>query len=147
MLGVVLLPRLSAAVTSDEFHKTLRRLLTRVLILAALAVGVLFFFREYVVIFALSKTFFPLKDLIPMQFVGDFFKAGCWCLGLALVARKETVAFLCVEVGADVLFAGLTVLGASFLGYHSPFVAYALENVICFGTLLVLLRRLSWKNL
>ncbi|MBP5246315.1 MAG: O-antigen translocase [Fibrobacter sp.] len=147
VLGVVMLPRLSAAVASDEFHRTLRSLLVRVLALAALAVGILFLFREYVVVIALSKTFLPLKELIPMQFLGDFFKAGCWCLGLALVARKETAAFLCVEIGADVLFAGLTVIGASFFGYYSPFVAYAVENVICFGALLILVRRLSWKNL
>lgn len=147
VLGVVLLPRLSAAVAPEEFHRTLRGLLLRVMVLAGIAVGVLFLLREYVVVFALSQSFLPLKELIPMQFVGDFFKAGCWCLGLALVARKETVAFLSVEIGADILFAGLTVLGTSFFGYHSPFVAYAIENIICFGTLLILLRRLSWKNL
>ena len=147
ILGVVLLPRLSAATSSEEFHRTLRGLLLRVMALAGLAVGILFLLREYVVVIALSQTFLPLKELIPLQFVGDFFKAGCWCLGLALVARKETVAFLSVEVAADVLFAGLTVLGTASFGYHAPFVAYAVENVICFGALLILLRRLSWKNL
>ena len=147
ILGVVLLPRLSAAISSEEFYRTLRELLLRVMALAGLAVGILFWFREYVVVIALSQTFLPLKELIPLQFVGDFFKAGCWCLGLALVARKETVAFLSVEVAADVLFAVLTVLGSASFGYHAPFVAYAVENVICFGALLILLRRLSWKNL
>lgn len=147
VLGVVLLPRLSSASSSEEFHRTLKRLLACVLAIALVAVLAMFFLRDLLIVFALSKDFLPLSSLIPMQFVGDFFKAGCWCLGMALVARKETVAFLSVEIGSDILFAALTVLGTGFVGYRSPFIAYAAENFICFLALIVVLRRLSWKSL
>ncbi len=147
VLGVVLLPRLSSASSSEEFHRTLKRLLACVLAIALVAVLAMFFLRDLLIVFALSKDFLPLSSLVPMQFVGDFFKAGCWCLGMALVARKETVAFLSVEIGSDILFATLTVLGTGFVGYRSPFIAYAAENFICFLALIVVLRRLSWKSL
>ncbi len=147
ILGVVLLPRLSSASSSEEFHRTLKRLLAYVLALAFVAVLAMSFLRDVLIVFALSKDFLPLSSLVPMQFVGDFFKAGCWCLGMALIARKETLAFLSVEIGADILFAVLTVLGANLVGYRSPFIAYAAENFICFLTLVIVLRRLSWKNL
>ncbi len=147
VLGVVLLPRLSSASSSEEFLRTLKRLLACVLAIALVAVLAMFFLRDLLIVFALSKDFLPLSSLVPMQFVGDFFKAGCWCLGMALVARKETVAFLSVEIGSDILFASLTVLGTGFVGYRSPFIAYAVENFICFLALIVVLRRLSWKSL
>ena len=147
VLGVVLLPRLSAASSPEEFHRTLKRLLAYVLAFALVAVLAMFFLRDVLIVFALSKDFLPLSSLVPMQFVGDFFKAGCWCLGMALIARKETLAYLSVEIGADILFAVLTVLGANFLGYPSPFIAYAAENFICLLALMIVLRRLSWKNL
>lgn len=147
VLGVVLLPRLSSASSSEEFHRTLKRLLACVLAIAFFAVLAMSFLRDTLIVCVLSKDFLSLSSLVPMQFVGDFFKAGCWCLGMALIARKETVTFLSVEIGADVLFAVLTVLGANLVGYRSPFIAYAAENFICFLTLVIVLRRLSWKNL
>ncbi len=147
VLGVVLLPRLAACTSSEVFRLKLSRLFACVLSLAFVATLLMVLLREQVVVIALSKDFLPLAELIPLQFAGDFFKAGCWCLGMALIARKETVAFLSVEVGSEVLFAVLTVAGSAFVGYHAPFMAYAVENAICLAVLFVLLRRLSWKNL
>lgn len=146
ILGVVLLPRLSAASSRTEFQKISKALLIRTLTLAAIAIAVLAVFREPVIVFALSEKFRPLSECILPQFAGDFFKAGCWCLGLSLIARKETVAFLSVEIFADVLFAALTIFGANVWGYHSPFIAYAIENAASFSILIVLVRRIPWKD-
>lgn len=147
VLGVVLLPRLSAAKEQIAFRQTLFSLLVRVMLIALALCGLLFILRDYVILFALSDHFLPLSSLLPWQIVGDFFKSGCWCLGLALVARKETVSFLTVEIVSDLLFVAFTVLGTTWFGYRSPFFAYALENAICFVLLLVMTRSLSWKNL
>ena len=147
VLGVVLLPRLSAATSKIEFQKTLSALLLRVMILAFVLFGFLFFVRDYLILFALSEKFLPLSSLLPIQLVGDFFKSGCWCLGLALVARKETVAFISVEIASDLFFTLLTIFGAAAWKYQAPFYAYAIENAICFISLFILTRRLSWKNL
>lgn len=149
ILGVVLLPRLSAALSHEKFHAELKRFLRVVLSLALALVLALYFLRDFVIRFALSESFLPLSSLIPMQFVGDFFKAGCWCLGLALIARRETAAFLCVEIGSELLFALLTVCGASVepIAYRAPFIAYAVENFACFVALILITRKLSWKNL
>ncbi len=147
VLGVVLLPRLAACNSADGFRRTLKRLLACVLSLAFVATLLMFLFREWIVVLALSRDFLPLSSLISVQFVGDFFKAGCWCLGMALVARKETVAFLSVEIGSEILFAALTVACGTFVGYHAPFIAYAAENFICLLALTIVLWRLPWKNL
>ncbi len=147
ILGIVLLPRLAACSSADGFHRTLKRLLACVLSLAFAATLLMFLFREWIVVLALSRDFLPLSDLISVQFVGDFFKAGCWCLGMALVARKETVAFLSVELGSEVLFVALTVAFGNLVGYHAPFIAYAVENFACLLALAIVLRRLPWKSL
>lgn len=146
VLGVVLLPRLSSS-SSERFHSTLKALLWRVLLIAFVSVIVLFAFRNFIIVFCLSDKFLSLSSLLPIQFIGDFFRSGCWCLGLALIARKETVAFLAVEIGADVLFALFTFASASLLGYEAPFYAYIVENVFCFIALLIVVRRIPWKNL
>lgn len=147
ILGVVLLPRLAACTSADGFRRTLSRLLACVLSLAFAATLLMILFREWIVVFALSRDFLPLSDLISVQLVGDFFKAGCWCMGMALIARKETVAFLSVEIGSEILFAVLTVAGSAFVGYHAPFIAYAVENFVCLFVLAIVLRRLPWKSL
>lgn len=146
MLGVVLLPRLSAAISREDFFKTLKNLLLRVMAIAAVLVLVLFFLRNFVVTLVLSEKFSPLAAWIPVQFIGDFFKVGCWCLGLALIARKQTLAYVSLEVGSSVLFFVLTVLGASVWEYRSPFVAYAIENALSFVVMLFCVRRIPWKN-
>ena len=143
----MLLPRLSSASSLEEFHRTLKRLLAYVLALALVAVIAMFFLRDFLIAFALSRDFLPLSDLISVQLVGDFFKAGCWCLGMALIARKETFAFLSIEIGTDILFAVLTVLGANLVGYRAPFIAYAVENLVCLFALAIVLWRLPWKDL
>lgn len=147
VLGVVLLPKLSAAPSKEAFFGILKPSLLRILGIALVMVLLLAIFREQVICIALTEKFLPLENFIRIQFVGDFFKAGCWCLGLALIARGQTLRFLLSEIGADVLFALLMFGGVSIFGYRSPFVAYAVENAVCFLILLPVVWRMPWKNL
>lgn len=145
VLGVVLLPKLSAATSKEAFFEILKPSLLRILGIALAMVLLLAIFREKVIVIALTEKFLPLGSLILPQFIGDFFKVGCWCLGLALVARGETLRFLLVEIGADILFAGLTFGGSLWMGYRSPFAAYAIENALCFFALLPIVWSMPWK--
>jgi O-antigen/teichoic acid export membrane protein len=147
MLGVLLLPQFSAMKSREKYLITLYSFLFRVLITAFFCALLLFLFRSLIIPLILSREFSALEYLLPIQLAGDFFRSGCWCLGLALIARQATKAFLAVEIASELTFAGLTIIGVSHFGIQTPFIAYVVENGLCFITLLIVTRKLPWNPL
>jgi PST family polysaccharide transporter len=109
-------------------------------------IAVLYFGRSILVQVLFSQAYMGAVDYLPLQLVGDFFRAGGFALALVLIARRETVAFLSVEVGSEFLLAAGTFVGIKFLEFNGPMAAYAFENFVYFVVLYILVRRLKWNT-
>ena len=83
---------------------------------------------------------------MPIQLLGDLFRSGGWCFGMVLVARRETKAFLVIEVGANLLFAVGTFVGIRLFELQGPMLAYALENFVTLVVLAITVGRLKWNT-
>lgn len=149
VLGVVLLPRLSELKKERAFFKTLWFSLLGVLLVAFCLISIMCFFREFVVQFVLSKDFLPITNQMFIQWIGDFFRTGSWCLGLGLIVKQAAKTFLFLEILSHFLFLILCYIGISRIGIAAPFYAYAIENVIGFGLLFLFTLRnhYTWKPL
>ena len=146
VLGVLILPRISREMTRESFRKEFYPIFVRMIGFTLIFCIILFFFRSLVVAILLSESYAPAAYYMPIQLLGDFFRSGGWCFGMVLIARRETRAFLFVEVGANLLFAIATFVGIRLFEMQGPMMAYALENFVTFVVLFVVVRRLKWNT-
>ena len=144
ILTVILLPRVSATMNRGDFFKMFHPLLLRIMGISLAMIVALYFGRGILVQVLFSHAYMGAVDYLPLQLVGDFFRAGGYAL--ALIARRETVAFLVTEIGAELLLAVGTFVGVRLLEFNGPMAAYAFENFVYFVVLYVLVWRLKWNT-
>ncbi len=146
ILGVLILPCISRDMTRESFHRGFYPIFWRMMGFTLVFCVLLYFGRSLVVAILLSSTYAPAADYMPVQLLGDFFRSGGWCFGMVLIARRETKAFLIIEMGANLLFAVGTFVGIRLFEMNGPMFAYALENLVTFVVLAITVGRLKWNT-
>ncbi len=146
VFGVLILPHFSRISEVPDFYIRLKKILVRVLGLSALCILFFILFRSLILRLLFTEDFVVMAPYLPIQLLGDFFRSGCWCLGIVLVARRAAKPFLLIELFSQFLFLSVSVAGISYFGIHAPFLAYAAENGISFVILFFTVRKLVWKR-
>lgn len=145
ILGVIILPRVSKKMTKQEFWSMFNPIFIRVMGVALVAVLVAYFCRSLLVTVMLSSAYMGAVDYLPLQLVGDFFRAGGWSLALVMIARQETKIFLSVEICGELLLAVGSYIAMKFVEFNGPMLAYAIENFLYFVVMYIVARRLAWQ--
>ncbi len=146
ILTVIILPRVSAKMSRGDFFRMFHPLLLRIMGISLVMVAALYFGRSILVQVLFSQAYMGAVDYLPLQLVGDFFRAGGFALALVLIARAETKSFLAVEIGSEILLAAGTFVGIKFVEFNGPMAAYAFENFCYFVVLYILVWRLKWNT-
>ncbi|WP_407457942.1 O-antigen translocase [Fibrobacter sp.] len=146
ILTVILLPRVSPQMTRSEFFKMFHPLLLRIMGISLVMVVALYLGRGLLVQLLFSSAYMGAVDYLPIQLVGDFFRAGGFALALVLIARAETVKFLVIEIGSELLLATGAYVGICLFEFNGPMMAYAFENFVYMVVLYVVVRRLKWNT-
>jgi len=146
ILGVIILPKVSAALTKSEFWGMFRPVLMKTMALAFMAVAILYFGRSLLVTVMLSSAYAGAADYIPMQLLGDFFRVGGWALGLVLIARRETKKFLILEICSEFVLASATYGLVKLYEFNGPMMAYAFENFLTLVASFIIVSRLDWAK-
>ena len=146
ILGVIILPKVSAALTKSEFWGMFRPVLIKTTALALVAVAILYFGRSLLVTVMLSSMYAGAADYIPLQLLGDFFRVGGWALGLVLIARRETKKFLTLEICSELVLASATFGFVKVFEFNGPMMAYALENFLTLVASFFIVSRLDWAK-
>jgi hypothetical protein len=146
ILGVIILPKVSAMLTKSEFWGMFRPVLMKTMALALVAVAILYFGRSLLVTVMLSSAYAGAADYIPMQLLGDFFRVGGWALGLVLIARRETKKFLILEICSEFVLASATYGFVKLYEFNGPMMAYALENFLTLVASFIIVSRLKWAK-
>lgn len=146
VLVVLILPHFSRISDAPDFYIRLKKILIRVLGLSAFCILFFTFFRTLILRLLFTEDFVIMAPYLPIQFLGDFFRPGCWCLGIVLVARQAAKPFLLIELFSQLLFFFISAAGISYFGIRAPFFAYATENAVTFVILFFTVRKLVWKR-
>ena len=146
ILTVIILPRVSAKMSRGDFFRMFHPLLLRIMGISLVMVAGLYFGRSILVQVLFSQAYMGAVDYLPLQLVGDFFRAGGFALALVLIARAETKSFLAVEIGSEILLAAGTFVGIKLVEFNGPMAAYAFENFCYFVVLYILVWRLKWNT-
>ena len=145
-LGVIVLPKISAELSRQEFSKMFRPIFIRMVAFSLVMVLALYFCRGIVVTVFLSSAYAGVADYMGVQLVGDFFRSAGWCLGFVLIARQATKAFLSIEIVAQLFFAVSSVVLVKLIEFNGLMTAYALENLLTLVALAFAVRRLKWNT-
>ena len=146
ILGVIVLPKVSMQMTKSEFWNMFRPIFVKSMLLALVAVVILYFGRSIVVAVMLSSSYAGAADYLPVQLLGDFFRVGAWAVGLVLIARRETKVFLTIEICSQMVLACGSYGFIKLYEFNGPMMAYALENFLTLLALLVVVIRLKWSE-
>lgn len=146
ILTVILLPRVSPKMSRDGFFRMFHPLLLRIMGISLAMIAALYFARGILVQLLFSKAYMGAVDYLPLQLVGDFFRAGGYALALVLIARAETTKFIAVEIASEFLLAAGAYVGIRLFDFSGPMVAYAFENFVYLVVLYILVRRLKWNT-
>ena len=146
VLGVIILPKVSRSISRENFSKMFNPLLLRIFGITFVAVLAIYFLRGWIVPLFLSSAYIGAVDYMPMQLIGDFFRAGGWAFGLVLIARRETKIYLTMEIGSNIFLATAAYFGIRFFEFSGPMMAYAAENFLYFVIMFVIVRRLKWST-
>ncbi|MCF0215411.1 MAG: O-antigen translocase [Fibrobacteraceae bacterium] len=146
ILGVILLPKVSANLSKVEFKKIFNPLFVRLVGVSLVLVILIYACRDLVVSLFLSGAYIGVSDYMGFQLVGDFFRSAGWCFGFVLIARKETKAFLSIEIASQLLFALATVVGVQIFEFSAPMISYAVENILTTFALAFVVLRLKWRD-
>lgn len=145
VLGVIILPKVSAALSKDEFKKIFNPIFVRLVSITVVGILAIYMCRNLVVSLFLSSAYAGAADYMHFQLLGDAFRSAGWCLGFVLIARQETKAFLSIEIASQVFLAVATFFGIRFFEFNGPMMAYALENLLTLVALFFVVRRLKWN--
>lgn len=145
ILTVIILPKVSALKSRQEFLKLMNPLLMRVMGVALFTVAALYLGRGILVQLLFSKAYMGASDYLLFQLLGDFFRTGGFALALVLIARRETLKFLSVEICSEILLAALSVILMKVVEFNGPMMAYAIENFIYFVAMFFVVRNIKWQ--
>lgn len=146
ILTVIILPKVSAQQTRQEFFKLFNPLLLRVMGISLVMVTALFLCRGLLVQILFSRAYMGAADYLFYQLLGDFFRAGGFSLALVLIARRETKKFLSIEIGSEIFLAAGSLILMKLVEFQGPMMAYAVENFLYFAVMFVVVRRLKWNQ-
>ena len=146
VLSVIILPKVSLKMSRAEFFGMFHPLLVRIMGISLAMIAVLYFGRSILVQVLFSQAYMGAVDYLPLQLLGDFFRAGGFALALVLIARRETKMFLSVEIASEILLASGTFVGIRLVEFYGPMASYAFENFCYFVVLYILVWRLKWNT-
>lgn len=146
ILTVIILPKVSPKMSRTDFFGMFHPVLLRVMGISLVMIATLYFGRSLLVQVLFSSAYMGAVDYMPLQLVGDFFRAGGYALALVLIARAETVKFITVEICSEIFLSVGTLVGVKLVDFNGPMLAYATENFLYLVTLYILVRRLKWNT-
>jgi O-antigen/teichoic acid export membrane protein len=122
-------PRIAAEPSDAAAAATMREALRLVFLLVTGACAAMLAGAPLWVPLFYSKQFLPALDLLPLQFLGDYFRAAAWMFGIWLVPRNRLRPWVLFDVVYGVVLLVVFVLLVDRIGVRSVVVAYVAAHM------------------
>ena len=104
-VGIVYYPQISALIlNTDRLRQYLRDVLKIVIIVSVTGLILIYVARMPVLTLLYNKEFIPAGDLMPMQFIGDFFCIISYLLTYIISAQARTRTFIVLQAVSTVFY-------------------------------------------
>jgi PST family polysaccharide transporter len=122
-------PQIAAAPDAETVGRTMRDAVRLSFLLQAGAAAAVMIVAPVAVPLLYSERFTPALALLPLQFLGDYFRTAAWMFGVWLVPRNRLRPWVLFDVVYAVVFLGSFLLLVDRLGLRSVVVAYVAAHV------------------
>ena len=122
-------PRIAAATDDEAVGRTMREAVRLSFLLQTGAAAAVLIAAPVAVPLLYSDRFLPALALLPLQFLGDFFRTGAWMFGVWLVPRNRLKPWVLFDVVYAVVLLGVFLLLVDRIGLRSVVVAYLAAHV------------------
>jgi PST family polysaccharide transporter len=142
-VGIVYYPQVSSLIlNTDHLRQYLRDVLKIVIIISAIGLVLIYILREPLLILLYNREFVPAGDLMPLQFVGDFFCIIAYLLTYIISAQARTRTFIILQAASAVFYLFLVYLLSSSLGIAGIPAAHAVRYFVLAIILIILNKRI-----
>lgn len=96
--------KISEAKEISEISSQVNELIRTLLLIMTPVIFLLIGFRKQLILLMYTDKFLPVTQVLPVQFIGDFFKLLVWAISLPIHARADLKGMLCFEIGIYIFF-------------------------------------------
>lgn len=142
-VGIVYYPQISSMILHTEhLRQYLRDVLKIVIIISAIGLYLIYIARVPVLTILYNSEFVPAGNLMPMQFVGDFFCIISYLLTYIISAQARTRVFIILQAASAIFYVSLVYIFTSYLGIEGIPVAHAIRYSVFVIILIILNKRI-----
>lgn len=142
-VGIVYYPQVSSLIfNTDHLRQYLRDVFKIVIIISAIGLILIYLLREPLLILLYDREFVPAADLMPLQFVGDFFCIIAYLLTYIISAQARTLTFIMLQAISAVFYIFLVYMLSSSFGIEGIPAAHAVRYFVLAIILIILNKRI-----
>lgn len=140
-LSVYYLPKLSGSKSHAETRETILTLLKFVMPIMIIALAGIYLLRDLVIRVLFTGEFTLMRDLFIYQLTGDIFKIATWAIAYQMWAKGLTLLFISTEIIFNVTLVLLSVFCINRYLLEGASMAYMLNYILCFVTMVFIFRK------
>jgi len=125
-------PRLGEVVGTPALREEIVRTFARAVGMTAAVALALFLARDWVVRIVFTEEFLPVRDLMPIQLLGDVLRMAAWTLGFVLVALVRSRWYIALEILIPAIYFGAALFLVPQFGVRGVTWAYCLAGAVHF---------------
>lgn len=145
-LSVYYLPKLSGLKDAASIrHEVVQGYKTILPVTVVFGITI-FLARDLIIAILFSKDFYPVRDLVALQVVGDSLKIGSWILSYLMLSKALTKAFILTEIGFTTSGVILAVLLIDRYGVIGAIMAYTINYVAYWIAVFLITRHLMARD-
>jgi len=142
-VGIVYYPQISSMIlNTDHLRQYIRGVLKIVTIVSLTGLLLIYILRNPVLMLFYNQDFIPAGNLMPMQFVGDFFCIIAYLLTYIISAQARTRTFIILQGASAFFYAGLVIILSSMIGIKGIPYAHAIRYFVLVIILIILNKRI-----
>jgi O-antigen/teichoic acid export membrane protein len=142
-VGIVYYPQVSSMVfNTDDLRQYLRDVFKIVVIISVTGLFLIYIFREPILMILYDREFIPAGDLMPLQFLGDFFCIIAYLLTYIISAQARSMTFILLQAASAIFYIILVYALSSYFGIEGIPAAHAIRYFVLAIILIILNKRI-----
>ena len=130
ILSVYYLPKLSEMIQYSLIKQEVFRGYLFILPIAILCSLFIFLNQDLIISLLFSKEFFPMKELLLWQLIGDIIKIGSWLISYMMLSKAMTKIFIFTESFFALSIIPITMIFVEYFGFKGVTIAFALNGLL-----------------
>lgn len=131
-IGVYYFPRLSEIQDVKLLKQEIKTTYKTIMPLMILAAALIYIFRLTIIELLFSKAFVPIQYLFSWQLLGDIMKLASWIVAFVLIAKKQVMAYLILEICFNITYVILCYYLVKVYSLKGASIAYFINYLLYF---------------